>query len=231
MNRKVLLLLAFCFFSFHLLAQVENHKGRRLSVGVCVGPAADWLAPNSEGYEKKGSVGGIRYGVLLDVNLSHQSNYYFSTGILFQHLGGKLIVPFKSGDSLVQRKYTAVFLAIPTGLKFKTPSFNNFVFAVNFGLFHGFNLNSKKIDIYETNGQETKEKGKSDYKEVAFFEEAVYGGVGVEYVIKEDFRVSFYINYSYTFTNYFNKKSESIVDNKRLKGNHNGIEFVIGAFF
>lgn len=235
MKSRLFLVLAFCLFSIQLFAQAENHKGKRLSVGLSVGPAIDWISPNIDEYDGVGPIVGLRYGIPVDINLTHESNYYFSTGILFQHTGGKLSFPSRflpdldSLDVSIQRKYSSIFLAIPTGIKLKTPSFNNFVFAGNFGLLHGFKLNSKKQDKYEVNGLDHKDNKKSEFEGASFFKESIYVGIGLEYIIKDDFRASFFFNYSYSFTNYFNKKA--VATDKRIKGNHNGIEFVFGIFF
>ncbi|MDL2297340.1 PorT family protein [Bacteroidales bacterium OttesenSCG-928-B11] len=228
--KKTLLIVCLILSSISLLAQ----DGKRVNIGLSIGPSIDWISPKTDNYERDGIGIGLRYGVPVDINFTHGSNYYFSTGIKFEHIGGKMNFPFIYNEKEValNRKYTAMFLSIPTGIKLKTPTFGSMVFAGNFGFLHGLKLNGKFIDTWvDENGNNVMQNKKEEYENCAFFKESIYVGLGAEYIIQEDFRASFYINYAYTITNFFNKKAINPTTNLREKGNPGAVEFVFGIHF
>lgn len=230
--KKKLLIVLFCFLSTALAAQ----NGKRVVVGISVGPSIDWLTPRTDGYDGNGAIVGLRYGVPVDINFTQENNYYFTTGVLFSHTGGKLKFPdYLTGQTTevvnTHRKYNSLYISIPTGVKLKTPSFGNFVFGGNFGFYHGFLLSSKKLDHYDNSGDMIKQTKKSDYKETNFFKESLYVGLGAEYIIRDDFRVTAYINYSYTLTNYFKNKVHNSYTGARERANLGCVELLLGVTF
>jgi len=180
---------------------------------------------------------GICYGIPLDINLTKDENYYFTTGLKMEHVGGKLkyegIHPgYPEENAHYTIKYNAIFLSIPTGIKLKTPSFNNFVIAGHFGLSHAVGLSNKKMERVEVAGIEQKDQKKTKYDGGSFFKESLFAGIGLEYIINDKCRASFMANYSYSFTNYHNRNAFSLFDpSERLKGNLNTVEFAFGIFF
>ncbi len=79
---------------------------------------------------------------------------------------------------------------------------------------------------------EQKDQKKTKFENNSFFKESLYVGMGVEYIIQDNFRANFMINYSYSFTNYYNRKILNYFDEKeRMKGNLGAVEFVFGIFF
>lgn len=228
--KKNLLIVVFCLLSTSLMAQMG---GKRVTVGLSVGPSIDWLGPKTEGYEGNGAKMGLRYGIPVDINFTEANNYYFSTGILFSHSGGKLkFTDYRPDQSVpevadISRKYNSIYISIPTGVKLKAPNFGDFVVAGNFGFYHGFLLSSRYVDSY--NG--SRDSRKADFKRANFFKESLYVGLGVEYIIQDDFRASLYINYSYTLTNYFKNKTNNEYTGQKERGNLNCLEFIFGIQF
>lgn len=236
--KRFFLVSILAFFGLSLFAQTSNPSGRRVTVGLTFGTAIDWLSPKTDGYESDGVKVGLRYGIPIDINFTKQANYYFiSTGLFFKHTGGKL--NFTENTQLdettyavlMKRKYSAAYLVIPTGIKLKTPSFSNFVFAGNFGLSHAFLLDSKKVDEYKIGDTPIQDPKKMKYNKALFFNEAVYIGIGFEYIIKDDFRANFFINYNYTLTNYFSNKAKNDYSGQKEKGNLGSVDFVVGVTF
>ena len=236
--KKLYLTIFLIIFGAALWAQSTNPAGRRVTVGLSFGPSIDWLSPKTDNYQGDGIKIGVKYGIPVDINFTKQANYYFSTGLFFSHNGGKLkfmdntILDSNTYSVLMNRSYSATYLIIPTGIKLKTPSFKNFVFAGNFGLSHGFLLKGKKLDQCKIGDRDIVDPKKVNYKELLFFKESVYVGVGVEYIIKDDFRANFFINYNYTFTNFFSGKAlNEYYGNIKEKGNLGSIDFVFGVTF
>lgn len=218
----------------------SNSSGRRISVGVAVGPGFNWLQPKTPFYEKGKSSFSIHVGVPLDVNFTKANNYYFSTGLFFDYASGNLLYPDTSIINTrpmlaqIDRKYKAYYLTIPTGIKLKTPDFNNFVIAANFGMYHSFLLSSSNEDhvSIESFGDVDPSVITPDKTKPLWIREAVYAGLGLEYVIRGDFRSFIYVNFSHTFTNFFNgKKSINKYYNEKEVAKLNGIEFILGLNF
>jgi hypothetical protein len=232
MKKQLFAMLLLLFLAINVMAQ-----SRRVSIGITVGPSIDWLTPKNDQYNGGGIIAGLRYGIPVNINLTEDENYYFSTGILFQHTGGKLeykgtLTAYPNEEASFTRKYNSIFLVIPTAITLKTPSFGNFVIVGNFGLLHGFALSSKKYDKVKVGDVEQNDQKKTKFENNSFFKEALYVGLGTEYIIQDNFRASFMINYSYSFTNYYNKKAMNYFDEKeRMKGNLGAVEFVFGIFF
>jgi len=237
MIQKRLLVLIFCIgFTMASFSQTTSHSsgvGRRYSLGFCVGSGADWIIPKSDGFSNAGAVASLRYGIPVDINFTTATNYYFTTGLMFQHLGGKQKFTLSdTANNLMNiegniRSYRSIFITIPVGVKLKTPDFKNFVFAVNFGLQQSFSISSKATDKYQLEDGTKGNIKRNDFSKSTFlFREAAYMGIGLEYVIKDDFRVNLFFNYSYTFTNYFRKSTEW-----GEKGNLNSLEIVLGCNF
>jgi len=230
--KNLFTILLLTLFITNIIAQ-----SKKVNVGVMAGPSIDWLSSKNDQYEQGGIILGLRYGVPLDINLTEDENYYFSTGIKLEHTGGKIkykttLDTYPNEEVSYTRKYNSIFLSIPTGIKLKTPSFNNFVIAGSFGLSHAFALNSTKFDRITTVNKEIKDQKKTKYENGSFFKESLFAGLGVEYIIKDNFRATFMINYSYTFINYHNRK-ELVFNSttERLKNNLNSVEFIFGIFF
>ena len=58
------------------------------------------------------------------------------------------------------------------------------------------------------------------------------GLLGLEYVIKDDFRVYFYATYDHTFVNFFGKKAEpNLLSGKAMRATAGNVEFMVGICF
>lgn len=254
MKNKIFLTILIVAFTLSVFGQVENPAkeenvgkgakastghvtpGRRYTLGFTFGTGADWMVVRGDSALRAGAVVNLRYGVPIDINFTKASNYYFTTGLLMHHSGGKTKfdeMVYSNGEEThaqnvtKTRTYRSIYLTIPTGIKLKTPDFKKFVFGVNLGLYHSFRLTSRTVDKFTIGNSETTEKNNKFEKSTALFREAGYLGIGLEYIIKNDFRAYFYMNYAYTFTNYFSKKARSATQDAKL----NSVEFVLGCTF
>ena len=111
----------------------DNGEGARINFGLAFAPTFDWMYTKTLGHQRDGIVVGMRYGVPINVNLTHGKNFYVSTGVFLEHVGGKLalrdsvILPNIGGtEADIHRTYRAMYLTIPVGITLKTNSINNF---------------------------------------------------------------------------------------------------------
>ena len=234
---------------YELTAKAKHNasgQGRRFTVGVAFGPEIDWLQPKTIDYNRDGTVFGFRAGVNFDVNFTQATYYYFSTGLFFHYDGGRLAFRdhITYDDTVhvqasISRRYKAYYLTIPTGIKLKTPDFNNFVIAANFGMYHSFLLSSSvkdkaSIEINEVEGKMVDISERIGHAETRPLKirEAIYAGLGLEYIIRGDFRAFFYANFSHTFTNFFNgQKCWNGITGEKEVAKLNSVEFIVGLNF
>ena len=213
----------------------ESEFGKRVTLGVAFGIGPGWLNPRTDSVDRAGIVSTMRYGIPLDINFTTKNNYYFTTGVFFSHSGGKLkFVEDIENVGVLEtvRRYNAIYLSIPTGIKLKTPSMNGFVVASQFGFLHSFRLTAKASDQYKVDEVEVTTNKYMYTKETAWLREAGFIGLGMEYVIKDDFRLYFYATYSHTFLNFFSKKAgANLLSNADMRATTGNVEFLIGICF
>lgn len=211
--------------------------GRRVSLGVSFGIGPAWLNPKTDSIYRNGPVLSMKYGIPIDINFNQKENYYFTTGVFFKHCGGKFHFCGQAygADTLhriIDRQYSAIYLTIPTGIKLKTSSINGFVVTANFGLYHSFRLTAKAFDKYHIFGEDVKTPKYIYTQETALFQEAGYIGLGVEYVVTDNFRIYFSAIYDHAFTNFFNPRlSNTLANGTKDRATQGNVEFQIGLCF
>ena len=199
--------------------------GHRINFGFAFAPTIDWMFPGSNGMERNGIAIGMRYGIGINVNLTQKKNFYISSGVFVEQVGGKLkfidniLIPISVENATlntteIQRNYQANYITIPLGITLKTNSINNFFIVGNLGLYNSFRLSAFNADTYtfrnwQTNEPEywSRQRVKSD--EVALLKESIYGGLGMEYSISRDCRAGITVNYVQSLTNYFKGKGNA----------------------
>lgn len=228
-------------------------EARRVIFGITFGPSFNWMNWKNhrvipEGYDRTPGVVrlGLRYGVNLDIDLTKQKNFYVSTGILIEHTGGSLTFEdniYLVNDSLrrkIERKYKSIYFTIPTAVTFRTPSFSNFIICGNIGFYHSFNLYSRyqssfQIDQTATeNNKEGINHVTTDWakdSEVVLFKESIFAGIGIEYVIKNNLKGKFYINYAQSLNNYFSKNAKNSLTNVQERAAIGTVELLFGLSF
>lgn len=213
----------------------DSDFGKRVTLGVSFGIGPGWLNPRTDSVSRAGVINTMRYGIPLDVNFTTKNNYYLTTGVFFSHSGGKLCFVDNLenvGVTETVRRYTAIYLTLPTGIKLKSPSMKGFVVAAQFGFFHSFRLTAKASDQYEVDEEKVVSNKYMYTKQTAWFREAGFIGLGMEYVIKDDFRVYFYATYAHTFVNFFGKKADpNLLSGNEMRATAGNVEFMVGICF
>jgi len=222
----------------------EEHISPHVLAGLNAGPTIDWMLTKVEGYAATKPTLGFRFGIPVDIRLTEKENFYVNTGLFCKSFKGTLEFPWSYDISVnfpnipdpviiedvrvtTQRTYTSFYLSIPTGIKLKTTPSRQCVFGTNIGLLHQFLLTGKKQDHFKLGDLNVEtEKVKND--EAALFQESIYIGIGLEYIIAQRFRVYFYPTYTYTFNNYYNKKATNIITQVKGKASIHTLEFIFG---
>ena len=246
------LLSAFCFLPSALLAQKQKSKenntlgkkkeNQSVFFDVRFGPTIDWFAPTSEKIDREKVNGGFIAGVGVDVNLTPKRFLYFSTGVLFKYLQGDVAFTNQYPISLLDtsftlpavRTYQTMYLAIPTGITFRTHPVKNCVFIGKIGFYHNFKVGGTQFDSSAL----PKEEGGVDPEyflttpkvpntNAALFAEAGYAGAGFEYVLGKRTRVYASLDYSCQF-NYF---SYTAKNNDQFKSIIHSLYITFGFVF
>lgn len=194
----------------------DKGEGAPINFGVAFAPVFSWMYPTSEGYYREGVVIGMRYGIPLNINLTKRKNYYISTGVYIEQIGGKLL--YRNGVSIpevgvsinseVHTAFRPTYITIPLGITLKTHSINNFFVCGNFGVYNSLLLQAHTIDSYRL-GDEMWTREKKIYKDGAMFKEAAFGGLGFEYSVTPDMRAGLMVNYVQSFTNFFKGRNQA----------------------
>jgi len=236
---KVLVMVLFGVYLNTSLAQTV--RPRLVEFGFCAGPTIGWAVPQIESYENTGIKVSGYYGVNADVNLVRTKEVVFlSTGILFKHIRFGLnytdnyLLAKKEeriDSARIKSAYNAIFLTIPTAVKFKTDPFSNFAIFGIAGLEHGFRISAKSSDEI-LRLDDTGEKDRvNQSKNIAMLKESIFAVIGLEYRIFTHTKATFGVGYNYGLNNIFKRKYENSITNERVKANIHTVEFQFGFIF
>lgn len=225
----------------------DNGEGAKLNIGICFAPTFNWMYPGIESYQPAGVVTNYRTGINLNINLTHGKNFYVSTGIQFEQLGGKMSfrdkidipgITITDGTQII-RTYRAQYLTIPTAITLKTNSIHDFYVCGNIGLYNSLLLKAYNIDKYffsPDGNEENREywsRERKPSKETSIFKQSAFAGIGLEYAVTKNFRTGLYINYAYTYTNYFKGRGEAqnSLTHEKLKAKLGYLEIALNINF
>lgn len=193
----------------------DNGEGARINFGLAFAPTFDWMYTKTPGHQRDGIVVGMRYGVPINVNLTHGKNFYVSTGVFLEHVGGKLalrdsvFLPNIGGtEADIHRTYRAMYLTIPVGVTLKTNSINNFYVCGNAGFYNSLLLRSSHIDGCIL-GDELWSRERQPYDKASILKESVFAGLGFEYAVTPKMRAGIMANYVHTLTNFFQGRNQA----------------------
>jgi len=239
-----------------LMAQTRKNESvndnNKFYFGVSVSPTIDWYAPwyapapstKEFTLEREKVKAGFIAGINFDVNLIKSRMLYFSTGVLFRYLDGNLAFEnsydFNTSDTTYYTKklptvrtYKTMYIAIPTGIKFRTVPLKNCVFVGKIGLYHNFKINGTQSDSFEDSlNPQYNYTTKPDKSGASLFAEAGYFGLGFEYAFAPTVRISAGVDYSCQF-NYFSvgEINKNNVSQAYYKSIIHSLQIVVGVWF
>jgi hypothetical protein len=250
------LLSAFCFLPSTLFAQkrasnntpfsAEENKKAYFWIGL--GPTVDWFVPTTNEFEllRNKSKTGFIAGINTDIAVTKDRFLYFSTGLVFRYLQAELSFFNKydfgkltegEHEYLAVRTYQTMYLALPTGIKFRTNPSRGCVFSGKLGLYHNFRIGGSQFDYFEHNNDETHVKPdyyiytpKKPNKDASLFAESGYIGLGFEYVLSPKARVFIDADYSCQF-NYFSNAARNNINNAQFKSVVHSLHIIFGIIF
>lgn len=183
----------------------QSTKKFRLGLEVC--PNMGWITTDAKGLESDGSRLGFRFGLLGDVQLGDNANYFFSTGLFLNNVGFKTKSSFSTTDSSGTVRTTTLtgenklqYVELPISVKLKT---NEIGYMTYFGQL-GF-------DVGVLTGAKARVDGGDfeDVKDDVFpMRVALAVGGGLEYNFSGNTSALIGIKYSNSFMNLYQKDTK-----------------------
>lgn len=228
--KKAIIIIICVFFAYTIKAQEKN--ANRLRLGLKISPSFTWLNNNTQDFSSESVKLKLAWGLVLDVPFAE--NYFFSTGIDFKTLGGKINYPFTDDNNvqgILKRDFSLKFAEIPLCLKLKTNEFGSFTFFGQIGTGFGLKLKANSDDYFTVSSSTQNsviDKDASD--DVNFFRVSLIVSLGTEYKIGKTTSLFCSLNYNNGFTNIFNFKS-NVTPYSSADATSNTAEITLGVMF
>ncbi|MFN3874816.1 MAG: porin family protein, partial [Flavobacteriales bacterium] len=139
------LLLALLMAPFLSRAQDDGD----LRLGVKLAPNFHWLRSDSKELKRDGTGLGYTFGLVSELAIDDRQAYYFSSGVLFNHIGGAFTATFSKevdgvSTSIRSKQELRVnYLEVPMTLKLRAVNDNPLTFYGQFGASAGFKLRAR----------------------------------------------------------------------------------------
>ena len=133
--------------------KLYSQDSKKVSAGLFISPNLSWLKSDLKAVENEGIKMGYSFGALLDLKVV--DNFYFSAGLAYKNMGGKLsyehgISEFKTEDSTLYNvqsgttiKYKLDYLSIPLALKGTTNEIGYITYFLKAGIEPMINIGAK----------------------------------------------------------------------------------------
>jgi len=219
-----------CFLAMIFSAQTGFSQNPPVKLGLQVSPNIGWMSPKSKDYNSNGANMGVTIGLISDFYFTDR--YAFSTGVNFSFLNGKLNYP-DAQDSMTgqrTRKYSFIYLEIPTQIKMQTKNFGKYSLYGQIGFSTGFRLTSSVKDEFTDEKTSAVSNSKNDAVGItSLIRESVVIGFGTEYHLDESSRIIAGLAYSNALNNILSGSNNKTGLNE--KSLLNLVELKIGFIF
>lgn len=235
--KKIIVLL---LLSFVMLFQFADAQVKPFRFGLKVAPNVGWISPDSDEYERDGSVAGFSWGFISDFAITE--NYYVGTGFNINYLNGKYSYPHKETvtepDSMdytgtMTRKTKLRYIDLPVTLKMKTNKFDQLQVYGQIGFSLGFNIKAKAEDnfSYRVGDEYFSEDQEHDItEEISLIKGSLVLGGGIEYYLDNSTSIVVGITYSNGISNILKDYNTANPDIKQ-KATAHFIELTLGVIF
>ena len=222
-----------------IIPQISQAQVKPFRFGLKVAPNVGWISPDSDEYEKEGSVAGFSWGFISDFAITE--NYFVGTGFNISYLNGKYSYPHMitvtEPDSMnytgtMMRKTKLRYIDLPLTLKMKTNKFDALQVFGQIGFSLGFNIKAKAEDSfsYQVDGEYMSEDNDRDISDdVTLLKGSLVLGGGIEYYIDNSTSIVAGVTYYNGISNIM--KGNNTVTGDKQKASPHYIELTLGVIF
>lgn len=200
----------------------QSVKKFRLGLELC--PNMGWIATDVKGFESDGSRLGFRFGLLGDVQLGANANYFFSTGLFLNNVGSKTKTTIAAVDSIPASTITGEskmqYVELPLTVKLKTNEIGYMTYFGQIGVDIGV-LTAAKGKFNDSDFED-------NHKYLNPLRLALAVGGGIEYNFSGNTSALLGIKYSNGFTKVSKDKVEDV---EQPKAKLHYFEVTVGALF
>lgn len=224
-----------------IISQLSFSQVKPFRFGLKVAPNIGWISPDSDEYEKDGSLPGFSWGFISDFTITE--NYFVGTGFNISYINTKMSYPhimtiIKNGDTT---DYTGTmtsemkfrYIDLPLTLKMKTNKFDALQIYGQIGFSLGINVKAKSEDnfSYKVEGNYLNETDEHDISDdITLLKGSLILGGGIEYYIDNSTSIVVGITYCNGFTNIL-QGSNTVDPTIKEKGTPHYIELTLGVIF
>ena len=235
--KKIIVLI---MLSVVLLPQLTDAQVKPFRFGLKVAPNVGWISPDSDEYERDGSVAGFSWAFISDFAITE--NYYVGTGFNINYLNGKYTYPHMElvtePDSMdytgtMTRKTKLRYIDLPVTLKMKTNKFDQLQAYGQIGFSLGFNIKAKAEDNfrYEVGDGFFSDDQEHDItEEITLLKGSLVLGGGIEYYIDNSTSIVTGITYYNGISNIL-KDYNTANPTVKQKATAHFIELTLGVIF
>ena len=194
---------------------------RPLRMGLYVEPNLGFMASNGDRIEPNGSRFSLNYGLNVDISLSANDNYAFSTGIAIVNTGGEIsfsdasVVESPIAGTPVRTENSALYrlryLQIPLTMKLRTNELGYARYFAQVGFDLGFNIFANRDRDEEVPGRTLRSYNEEDISAQAqLLRFSFRVGAGVEYNLHGNTSLFASLNWNNGLMNVFSRDARII---------------------
>jgi opacity protein-like surface antigen len=124
-----------------MAAHAQDTKKFRLGLELC--PNLGWISSDDKSIKNDGTRLGFRFGLLGDVMLGSNANYYFSTGAFLNSVGAKTLTTTADSLPAVKGEVKLQYVEFPLSIKLKTNEIGYMTYFGQIGFDLGINVSAK----------------------------------------------------------------------------------------
>lgn len=224
-----------------LLAPVLGYaQDSSFRLGIKLAPNFHWMRSDSKELDGDGSGLGYTFGLLTEFPIDERGTYYFSSGLLLNHIGGAFSADFSQEQEGIttsvrsEQDLKLNYLEIPVTLKLRAVSDKPLTFSGQLGVSMGFNLRARSEYTTSTTvaGTTTTVSDQDNViDDIALLRFGMVVGAIAEYEMNG---VALFggITFNNAFSNVLDKGAKRLVDeNSKSRLYANYLEITAGVFF
>lgn len=223
-----------------LLPFIGQAQDEGFRLGIKFAPNFHWMRSDSKELSGDGSNLGYSFGLLTEFPIGDRGTYYFSSGLLLNHIGGRFAADFSQDLEGVTTRVVSEqdvrmnYLEIPVTLKLRAVNDNPITFYGQVGMSTSLCLRARSEFTSSTtvSGTTTTISDEDDVlDDVTLFRFGMVVGAGVEY---ETEAVTLFggLTFNNAFSNVLDKDAKRLVnENSKSRLFANYLEITAGVFF